>query len=221
MNEAKSGDGKTLWRIAAAVAAALARVLVLSAYVALTQISRPVSQLARIMQRLTEHQYDDVIPATDRRGRGGHHGPCVAGLQEHDGGADQLTAQVQRSEEARRLSEQLMDLTSAIPGVVFQLHLQANGKCRFLFVSDKASAMPGLRVLALLRSGRPVGEAYAVPRPVRQRIQTAFMERLRNPDFWTLTQGSAARGRIALAASATARGGWRMAACCFTACGWT
>lgn len=206
MNEQNLATEKTLWRIAAAVAAALAGVLVLSAYVALTQIARPVSQLARIMQRLTEHQYDDVIPATDRRDEVGTMARALQVFKNTMEGADQLTAQVQRSEEARRLSEQLMDLTSAIPGVVFQLHLQANGKCRFLFVSDKASAMPGLRVLALLRSGGPVGEAYAVPRPVRQRIQTAFMERLRNPeplDFDTEVQHEGASRW--LQTSATAR----------------
>lgn len=206
MNEQNLATERTLWRIAAAVAAALAGVLVLSAYVALTQISRPVSQLARIMQRLTEHQYDDVIPATDRRDEVGTMARALQVFKNTMEGADQLTAQVQRSEEARRLSEQLMDLTSAIPGVVFQLHLQANGKCRFLFVSDKAGAMPGLRVLALLRSGGPVGEAYAVPRPVRQRIQTAFMERLRNPeplDFDTEVQHEGASRW--LQTSATAR----------------
>lgn len=206
MNEQNLATEKTLWRIAAALIAALAGVLVLSAYVALTQISRPVSQLARIMQRLTEHQYDDVIPATYRRDEVGTMARALQVFKNTMEGADQLTAQLQRSEEARRLSEQLMDLTSAIPGVVFQLHLQANGKCRFLFVSDKASAMPGLRVLALLRSGGPVGEAYAVPRPVRQRIQTAFMERLRNPeplDFDTEVQHEGASRW--LQTSATAR----------------
>ena len=120
------------------------------------------------MQRLPEHQCDDVIPATYRRDE-----PWPRALQVFrtpDGGR-RSRRKVQRSEERAGFPEQLMDLTSAIPGVVFQLHLQANGKCRFLFVSDKASTMPGLRVLALLRSGRPVGEAYAVPRPVRQRIK--------------------------------------------------
>ena len=115
MNEQNLATEKTLWRIAAAVAAALAGVLVLSAYVALTQISRPVSQLARIMQRLTEHQYDDVIPATDRRDEVGTMARALQVFKNTMEGADQLTAQVQRSEEARRLSEQLMDLTSASP----------------------------------------------------------------------------------------------------------
>ena len=72
------------------------------------------------MQRLTEHQYDDVIPATDRRDEVGTMARALQVFKNTMEGADQLTAQVQRSEEARRLSEQLMNLTSAIPGVVFQ-----------------------------------------------------------------------------------------------------
>ena len=101
MNEQNLATEKTLWRIAAAVAAALAGVLVLSAYVALTQISRPVSQLARIMQRLTEHQYDDVIPATNRRDEVGTMARALQVFKNTMEGADQLTAQAQRSEEAR------------------------------------------------------------------------------------------------------------------------
>ena len=168
----------TLWSMAAAVLAALALVLVLSVYVAVTQISRPITDLARIMKRLASQQYGDAIPATRRRDEVGTMARALQVFKNTMQRADKLTAQVQRSEEARKLSEQLVDLTSAIPGVVFQLHLQPNGTCRFLFVSDKAAEMPGLQVLALLRSGGSVGEAYSVPQSVQQRVQARFMERL-------------------------------------------
>ncbi|PIF93167.1 signal transduction histidine kinase [Acidovorax sp. 62] len=168
----------TLWSMAAAVVAALALVLVLSVYVAVTQISRPITDLARIMNRLASQQYGDAIPATRRRDEVGTMARALQVFKNTMQRADKLTAQVQRSEEARKLSEQLVDLTSAIPGVVFQLHLQPNGTCRFLFVSDKAAEMPGLQVLALLRSGGSVGEAYSVPQSVQQRVQARFMERL-------------------------------------------
>ncbi len=168
----------TLWSMAAAVVAALALVLVLSVYVAVTQISRPITDLARIMKRLASQQYGDAIPATRRRDEVGTMARALQVFKNTMQRADKLTAQVQRSEEARKLSEQLVDLTSAIPGVVFQLHLQPNGTCRFLFVSDKAAEMPGLQVLALLRSGGSVGEAYAVQQSVQQRVQARFMERL-------------------------------------------
>jgi len=168
----------TLWSMAAAVVAALALVLVLSVYVAVTQISRPITDLARIMKRLASQQYGDAIPATRRRDEVGTMARALQVFKNTMQRADTLTAQVQRSEEARKLSEQLVDLTSAIPGVVFQLHLQPSGACRFLFVSDKAAEMPGLQVLALLRSGGSVGEAYAVPQSVQQRVQARFMERL-------------------------------------------
>ncbi|RLJ38336.1 ATP-binding protein [Acidovorax sp. 106] len=168
----------TLWSMAAAVVGALALVLVLSVYVAVTQISRPITDLARIMKRLASQQYGDTIPATRRRDEVGTMARALQVFKNTMQRADKLTAQVQRSEEARKLSEQLVDLTSAIPGVVFQLHLQPNGTCRFLFVSDKAAEMPGLQVLALLRSGGSVGEAYSVPQSVQQRVQARFMERL-------------------------------------------
>ncbi|AYM97864.1 response regulator [Acidovorax sp. 1608163] len=168
----------TLWSMAAAVVAALALVLVLSVYVAVTQISRPITDLARIMNRLASQQYGGAIPATRRRDEVGTMARALQVFKNTMQRADKLTAQVQRSEEARKLSEQLVDLTSAIPGVVFQLHLQPNGTCRFLFVSDKAAEMPGLQVLVLLRSGGSVGEAYSVPQSVQQRVQARFMERL-------------------------------------------
>ena len=196
----------TLWSMAAAVVAALALVLVLSVYVAVTQISRPITDLARIMKRLASQQYGDAIPATRRRDEVGTMARALQVFKNTMQRADTLTAQVQRSEEARKLSEQLVDLTSAIPGVVFQLHLQPSGACRFLFVSDKAAEMPGLQVLALLRSGGSVGEAYAVPQSVQQRVQARFMERLHTQaplDFDTevLHEGASRR----LQTSATAR----------------
>lgn len=206
LGEQNAATADTLWWIAATVAAALVAVLVLSAYVALTQISRPITHLAHIMQRLTAQQFGDVIPGTRRRDEVGTMARALQVFKNAMERADKLTAQVQRSEDARKLSEQLVDLTSAIPGVVFQLHLLPSGKCRFLFVSDKAAEMPGLQVLTLLRSGGSVGEAYAVSPSAQQRIQSAFMERLHSQealDFDTEVQHQGASRW--LQTSATAR----------------
>ncbi|BEU94904.1 response regulator [Acidovorax sp. DW039] len=168
----------TLWSMGLAVAAALGLVLLLSGYVAHTQIARPLSQLVRVMKRLTARQYGDKIPFTRRRDEVGTMARALQIFKTTMQRADKLSVQVQRSEEARKLSEQLVDLTSAIPGVVFQLHLQTSGECRFLFVSDKAAEMPGLQVLSLLRTGGSVGKAYAVPQKVQERIHDLFINRL-------------------------------------------
>lgn len=195
-----------LWSMGLAVSGALALVLLLSGYLAHTQIARPIACLVRAMQHLTARQYGDRIPFTRRRDEVGTMARALQIFKISMQRADKLSAQVQRSEEACKLSEQLVDLTSAIPGVVFQLHLLPSGQCRFLFVSDKAAEMPGLQVLSLLRTGGSVGQAYAVPQKVQERIHDLFMSRLLTQEELDFdTEVLHERGSRWLHTSATAR----------------
>ncbi len=67
--ELKSSTTRTIINTAIAVGLGLALVIALSAGVALRQISRPIGQLTRTMERLTDRHYEDTIaPAmTERR----------------------------------------------------------------------------------------------------------------------------------------------------------
>jgi signal transduction histidine kinase/FixJ family two-component response regulator/HPt (histidine-containing phosphotransfer) domain-containing protein/HAMP domain-containing protein len=166
--------GRTIWATTLAVTLGLALVIVLSTHVAMSQISRPVARLTRIMERLTARDYSDNIPDRHRRDEVGTMARALQVFKDGMQRADSLAAEVAASAETRRLSEQLMDLTGAIPGAVFQLHLGADGWCRFLFVSEKATDLPGIPTKALLRAEGPMDEAYGVAPELRIRVQQAF-----------------------------------------------
>lgn len=155
---------RTLWATTVAVTLGLALMLMLSAHVAFTQISQPVAQLTRAMDRLTARDYGDAIPGTARRDEVGTMARALKVFRDSMQQADRLAQEVAAGAEARSRSEQLADLTSAIPGAVFQLALRADGDCRFLYVSEKAADLPGVPVLALRRAGSgahgPIDQAY-------------------------------------------------------------
>ena len=166
---------RTLWATTLAVTLGLALVIVLSAHVAMSQISRPVAHLTRVMERLTARDYGEAIPGTHRRDEVGTMARALQVFKDSMQRADRLAAEVQASAEARRLSEQLVDLTGAIPGAVFQLHVRADGWCRFLFVSDKAADLPGIPAKALRSSEGPVDEAYGAASDLQTSVHEAFM----------------------------------------------
>ncbi len=62
---------------------------------------------------------------------------------------DAETAVAQAHAETDRLYHQFADLTEAIPGAVFQLRVEADGRRRYLFVSGAARALRGIDPAAL------------------------------------------------------------------------
>lgn len=132
-------------------------VLFLSVYLTLTQISRPISDLARIMRRLTDRIYDDEIFGTTRLDEVGTMANALQVFKNTMQRADQVALEAAASAEARRLSEQLVDLTDAIPGAVFQMHVRPDGWRRFLFVSNKAADFLSRPVAELCRIEGQVG----------------------------------------------------------------
>ncbi|MFN3439859.1 MAG: ATP-binding protein [Acidovorax sp.] len=165
---------RTLWTTTLAVTLGLAMVIALSAYVAVSQISRPVAHLTRIMERLTARDYAEAIPGTQRRDEVGTMARALQVFKDSMQRADQLAAEVVASAEARRLSEQLVDLTGAIPGAVFQMQLRTDGWCQFLFVSDKAAHLPGVPAKALRRTEGPIEEAYGANDALKTCVREAF-----------------------------------------------
>ena len=130
---------RTIINTSAASALGLALVICVAAWVALRQISRPIAQLTRTMKRLTDKHYDDAIaPAlTERRDEVGTMANALQVFKESMQRADRLPLEMAASAEAQRLSNQLGDLISAIPGTVFQMQVQPDGWRDFLFISDK------------------------------------------------------------------------------------
>ncbi len=93
---------------------------------------------------------------------------------------------------ARQLSEQLVDLTDAIPGAVFQMHMRPDGWRRFLFVSRKAEDLHGKPVETLTALEGPAGFGVANAIADQQGVaHQAFMASLRSlapVDFDILTE---------------------------------
>jgi signal transduction histidine kinase/DNA-binding response OmpR family regulator/HAMP domain-containing protein len=147
----------TIVTTALGVSIGLLLVLVLSGYVTITQISRPIRHLADIMGRLTDRNYDDEISDTTRRDEVGKMANALKVFRDTMQRADRLALEAAASAEARRLSEQLVDLTDAIPGAVFQMHVRADGWRRFLFISNKASDLHGRPVEMLRKIEGPIG----------------------------------------------------------------
>lgn len=137
----KRSTMRTIINTSAAAGLGLALVICLAAWVALRQISRPIAQLTRTMERLTDKHYGDTIaPAlTERRDEVGTMANALQVFKDSMQRADRLALEVAASAEAQRLSEQLVDLISAIPGTVFQMQVQPDGWRDFLFISEKTT----------------------------------------------------------------------------------
>lgn len=147
----------TIVTTALSVSIGLLLVLALSVYVTITQISRPIKYLSRVMGRLTDRVYDDEISGTTRRDEVGTMANALQVFKDTMQQADRLALEAAASAEARRLSEQLVDLTDAIPGAVFQMHVRADGWRRFLFISNKAADLHGRPVAELRQIEGPIG----------------------------------------------------------------
>ncbi|GKS87695.1 response regulator [Acidovorax sp. SUPP2539] len=169
----------TILTTALAVGIGLALVIALSSWVAVFQISRPILRLTRHMERLTDREYDDTVTGTERRDEVGTMAKALQVFKESMQRADRLAIEVAASAEARRLSEQLVDLTGAIPGAVFQMHVRPDGWQRFLFVSDKAAELQGRPAHELLRLEGPVEQTYGLPPSGQDALRERFEHSLR------------------------------------------
>lgn len=169
----------TILNTALAVGGGLALVIALSIGVAVSQISRPITLLTRHMERLTDRDYGDAITGTDRRDEVGTMAKALQVFKDSMQREDRLAVELAASAEARRLSEQLVDLTGAIPGAVFQLRMEAGGGHRFLFVSEKAGDLQGRSAQELLGLQAPLHTAYGLPDGAQGPLHDAFTRSLR------------------------------------------
>src|SRR5690606_19390398 len=117
------------------------------AYLSLTQISRPINQLTRAMGQLSHRHYDERIEHTERRDEVGRMAQALQVFRDNMQRADRLELEARASEEIRRISRQLVELTDAMPGAVFQLMVRPDGSQRFTFLSGKAGKFIGQETL--------------------------------------------------------------------------
>ncbi len=137
----------TLLATAISFGLALTTIIGLSAYLSLTQISRPINQLTRTMGQLSHRHYDERIEHTGRRDEVGRMAQALQVFRDNMQRADRLELEARASEEIRRISRQLVELTDAMPGAVFQLMVRPDGSQRFTFLSGKAGAFIGQETL--------------------------------------------------------------------------
>lgn len=153
-------------------------VVALSVWVGVHQISRPIMRLTRAMQQLTNRVYDTPLQDTGRRDEVGTMAQALQVFKYSMQRADRLAIEIAASAQARRLSEQLVDLTGAIPGAVFQMHVRPDGFRRFLFASEKASQLQGRTVQDLLMAEELVGNDYGDTDSARTSAQEIFIRSL-------------------------------------------
>lgn len=115
-----------------------------------TNISRPITRLTNVMGRLTNRQYNDPIGYQQRSDEIGRMAQALNIFRDTMQRADHLEIEAARSKENQRLSEQLVTLTDAMPGAVFQMRLNQNGSRQFLFLSSKAEHFLGQPIKSLL-----------------------------------------------------------------------
>jgi signal transduction histidine kinase/DNA-binding NarL/FixJ family response regulator len=140
---------------AVAVSVGIALVIVLAGYFAITRISLPLTHLAGVMRRLSQRNYDDVIVRSNRRDEVATMATALQLFKDTMQRADQLAEEVAATAAAQRLSEQLEELASGIPGAVFQFHADVEGRREFSFLSQR-SARLGLTVDGLNALEAPV-----------------------------------------------------------------
>lgn len=128
----------TIINTALAVAFILILALSLASFLSYANISRPITRLTQVMSRLTDRQYDDPIGYQQRNDEIGHMAQALDVFRDTMQRADRLEIEAARSTENKRLSEQLVALTDAMPGAVFQLRVKQDGSRDFLFLSSKA-----------------------------------------------------------------------------------
>lgn len=140
----------TIFNTALAIAVILILALSVASSLAYLNIARPITRLTAVMKRLTNRQYDGPISYQQRNDEIGLMAKTLNVFRDSMRRADRLEAEVARSEESMRLSAQLVALTDAMPGAVFQLRIDRSGTKEFLFLSSKAEKFLNQPIDALL-----------------------------------------------------------------------
>ena len=189
----------TITHTSLALAIILLLAIIFTSLVSYINISRPITRLTRVMSRLSDRQYDDPIAYQQRYDEVGRMAQALHIFRDSMQRADRLELEAARSKENKRLSQQIVALTDAMPGAVFQLRLNADGSQQFLFLSSKAERFLGRSTEYLLEhifaKNEPVfpassafkwiiNKAFNESRKTLKPIDTDIRVKLESGTFW-------------------------------------
>ena len=140
----------TIINTALAVGLILILGISLASFLSYVDISRPITRLTHVMSRLSDRQYDEPISHRERNDEVGRMAQALHIFRDNMKRADRLELEAASSKENQRLSKQLIALTDAMPGAVFQLRLEMDGSRHFLFLNSKTEQFLGQSVKSLL-----------------------------------------------------------------------
>ena len=151
---------ETISNTALAVGFILVFAISFTSFLSYVNISRPITRLTHVMTRLNDRQYDAPIDGQQRGDEIGRMAQALHLFRNEMQRADRLELEAAKSKENTRLSKQLVALTDAMPGAVFQLRLNEDDSKQFLFLSSKADSFLGQPIDTLLnrtfKSNEPI-----------------------------------------------------------------
>jgi signal transduction histidine kinase/HAMP domain-containing protein/ActR/RegA family two-component response regulator len=121
--------------------------VLLSIYFARQRISNPIRRLTDIIGHLSRGDYEQPISGIYRRDEIGTIATSLHVFRENWQRTDRLLREAAQARQDLGLSEQLQEVTSGIPGVVFQYHVAADGQRTIRFLSKRAGQPHALEPL--------------------------------------------------------------------------
>lgn len=115
-----------------------------TAWIAWLHVSRPIGRLTRSMQRMSLQQYDTPIADQHRQNEIGSMARTLQSFGQSLQEAEQLEQALVQHQNNQLLTDQLLQLTSALPGAVFQMRMTPDGAWRLTFVSPQWAQLMGM-----------------------------------------------------------------------------
>lgn len=123
---------------------ALVLIGALAAWVATRHVSQPISRLTRSMQRMSHKDYTGTIGDQRRTDEIGTMARTLQGFNTALQQAEVLEQEMRKHHTHQLLTAQLLELTSALPGAVFQINVVAGQNIHLKFASPQWVTLMGL-----------------------------------------------------------------------------
>lgn len=123
-----------------AVVLAIFAVSALSAWLAVHWVSRPIAHMTQYMERLIHRDYQLPLGGAERHDEVGTMANALQVFRDNMLRNEQLALQVAHAHASTLLSEQLLELTRALPAGIFQLHIDSAGHSELRFVTPQWEA---------------------------------------------------------------------------------